>query len=454
MPMLLTHDRSSYQAAYQRFMIPLGPICLASYIDSLNLPIKIIVHDDLETVLKFKPDIIGLSCVSENFGFAQRSAQKIKEKSKSFIIIGGPHFTSLPTFLPDCFDAGVIGEGEIALEQIIKSFIEKGVSKESIKDIPGVVLKIDNNLISNPRSPQIKNLDSLPIPNRRKWAKEIGVAHMVTTRGCVYRCFFCAEPVIYSSFRAFSASRVVKEIENILENFPNVNHIRFYDDIFPVNKARMREICDLIEKKHINKKISFSCFIHAKLVDEEIVTLLKKMNFSFVQFGADSGSASVLKEIKPNTTLELNQKAIDLFYKQNLKIGLTFIVGNPSETAEDLNATYNFIVKNKEKIFDVEVSPAVTLPGTDLWKFAEKEGLIPPLEKMNWDFFRDSANLVDFDLSKYLYIALKIQPDHFISMIKKLKALVEEVHQLHGTLKFYKDNYVTIYKPASFKDLN
>ncbi|MFO1519247.1 MAG: radical SAM protein [bacterium] len=450
-PMLLTKDRSFYQASYQRFMVPLGPIALASYVESLNLPVDILVHDQIETVLHFKPDVVGISSVSENFGHAQNIAKLLKETIRPFVIIGGPHFTSMPDFLPDCFDAGVVGEGELVLGNILSKFLEKGVSKEHLKGIPGLVLKYDGQLTPPTRAPQIEKLDVLPMPHRKPWVRHLGLPHIMTTRGCVYSCFFCAEPTLFKGYRQFSPERIVEEIENILTDYPATTHVRFYDDIFPVNLRRLRELCDLMEKRKIPERASFSCFIHAKLVNEEVVSLLKRMNFIFVQFGAETGSPKLLKQIKPASSVELNQKAINLFHRHGIQIGLTFIVGTPEETPEDLKKTYQFIKKNRDKLIDVEISPAVALPGTSLWETAVKRNLIPKPEEMNWEVFRDSANLKEFDLDRYIYLADQVPPDFFLSMLHKFSKLVEEIQRLNGTEKFLRENYLAGYIPVSFR---
>jgi len=449
-PMLLTEDRSLYQATYQRFMVPLGPIALASYLESLDLPLEILVHDHIETILRFKPDVVGLSSVSENFGYAQQVARLLKEKANPFILVGGPHFTSLPEFLPECFDLGVVGEGEKTFEQVLRILLSEGHSKKHFMNIPGVVFKDDGKTIATGKAPQVQNLDALPLPDRKRWVNAQGVPHIMTTRGCVYRCFFCAEPSIFKGFRQASPARILREVEFLSEQFPAVSHIRFYDDIFPVNKKRLRELCQLFEERGINKRFSFSCFIHARLVDEEVADLLKRMNFIYVQFGAETGSPQLIKQIKPEASVDLNQKTIDLFWRKGIRVGLTLIVGTPEETEGDLQRTHEFIKKNRRKLLDVEISPAVALPGTSLWDHARKKGVIPALEKMDWDAFRDYAHLKDFNLERYIYLAEQIRPAVFVSALKKMEGLIEKIHSMNQTEQFLLENYLAGYMPVAF----
>jgi len=449
-PMLLSETRDLYQSHYQRYMTPLAPIALASYLESLELPLEILVHDKLENVLQFQPDLVGISAVSENFGFAQKIAQTLKEKINPFIIIGGPHITAWPQFLPDCFDLGVIGEGEKTLEEIVKLFLQEGPQKTLYKNIPGLVMKTEDKIFISPGRSQIENLNELPIPQRKRWVKHLGVPHIMTTRGCVYRCSFCAEPSLFKKYREFSPGHIVEEIESILQDYPETKHIRFYDDIFTVNRKRLQQLVELAQAHKIPEKISFSAFIHVKLFDDEIAQLLKKLNFLFIQFGADSGSPKILSQIKPSATLDLNQKTLNTAEKAGLKIGGSLVIGTPQENPEDLKQTLQFARKNKKKLFDLEVSPAVALPGTDLWSYAQDKNLIPSPEKINWFMFRDFAHLKNFDFDDYLYIAEQIPREFFFSHLKKFSDLIEEVHQIHGTKRFLTENYFTHYHPATF----
>lgn len=451
-PMLHSQKRPLFQAAYQRFMVPLAPLNLASYLEASNLPLEILIHDDVETILNYKPDIIAISSVSENFGHAQHTAKILKTHYNPFIIVGGPHFTSFPYFLPECFDAGGIGEGEEIMKGLIEAYLQSDLNTNSLEKVNGIVFrKNDGKLHFTPPVKGIENLDSLPIPQREKWVKHLGVPHIMTTRGCVYRCFFCAEPVIFKKYRENSAERITNEVECLLKHYPDTKHIRFFDDIFPVNRKRLRQLAELFEKKGINRHISFSCFVHAKLLNEETADLLKKMNFIFVQFGAETGSSQRIQDIKPSSSIDLNQRAIDLLNMKGIKVGLTLIAGTPQETEQDLQQTYQFIYKNRKKVFDVEVSPAVALPGTELFLQAQKKGLIPNFQTIDWDVFRDSAHLIDFDMNKYIYLAENIRPSFFNSMLTDIWALEEEIHQLHGTVDFLKENFLAGYMPVEFK---
>src|SRR5262249_24058122 len=105
-PVRVSKGRHPYQISHDHLSIPLGVIYLATYLESLSLPLEVYIHDDLNKVIEFEPDVVGLSCVSQNFGHAQHYAKRLKEELGCFVMLGGPHITNMPDLFPECFDLG------------------------------------------------------------------------------------------------------------------------------------------------------------------------------------------------------------------------------------------------------------------------------------------------------------------------------------------------------------
>jgi hypothetical protein len=70
---------------------------------------------------------------------------------------------------------------------------------------------------------------------------------------------------------------------------------------------------------------------------------------------------------------------------------------------------------------------------------------------MNWDLFRDACHLCEFDFDRYFYVAEKVPPSYFISTLKKMWGLINDIHQIHGTEKFLIQNYMAGFMPVSFR---
>lgn len=450
-PVRVAGNRPNYQITHDYLSIPLGPLYLATYLEHSDLPLEIYVHDDIDRIMAFEPDVVGLSCVSQNFGFAQKYAKRLKEESSAIVLLGGPHITSMPSLFPDCFDIGFIGEGEVSLLKVLTHFVENGFTLKGLEKIKGLLLRSEGKILQTGPTERVENLDEIPLLNRKKWVRSLGMPHMMTTRGCPYRCFFCDSPYVFRGFRGNSAEYVVREIKQLVEDFPETKYIRFYDDIFVVDRKRLRALAAIVKKDPFFKKMKFSGFVRDKLVDKEMIQLLKEINFILVQFGADSGSPGVLRQLK-ESKVEQGQNAIDLCYKAGIPLGCSFVIGSPFESLDDLKATFQFIKKNRKKIFELEINPAVVLPGTPLWSYAEKKGLIPA--NIDWEAFRDPAWLPMFDFDHYTYVAEQIPKRDFLEMVHRFQDLFEEHHAANSTVDFMKKYVVPDYIPSCYKSLN
>jgi radical SAM superfamily enzyme YgiQ (UPF0313 family) len=212
-------------------------------------------------------------------------------------------------------------------------------------------------------------------PRRAGSGKGISRAtQMLTSRGCPYQCVFCASSAFWQKIRFFSAKRVVEEIKLLYEKY-KVEEITVYDDLFPANLERLRDIVELLEKENLLGKINFICLSRVNLMDDERCRLLKKMGVDSIGLGFESGSQKVLSYLKNDTTtVEQNKKAIEVAKRYGFQVHGFFMIGSPNETKEDMLETLKFIKENP--INSVEIASVTPLPGTRLWEYAKKRGLV------------------------------------------------------------------------------
>lgn len=416
--------------------VNIGLLALEAYA-SKNSKKEIIVTDNLDSVFKIKPDLVGVSSTSENYGRATEAAKSIKAKLHIPVIIGGPHITSIPESLDPIFDAAVIGEGEETFLELINLF-------PKTEKIDGLAYWKNKKLIINKRRAPIADLDSLPMLNRKKWIKKIGLGYLMTTRGCPYKCSFCSSPVIWGGCRSFSPERVITEIKDIIDKF-GLKFFIFYDDVFTLNKKRLKAIVERLKGDEITKNTVFSCLGRINLIDTEVIKLLKMGNIQFLFFGTEFASNSLLKKYKDkNPTIEEVQKTIDLLYNEGINIRTSFIIGSPGETEKDLASTYNFIEKNKEKLFEVEINPLIAFPGTEIWEYALGKGLVD--NHMDWSRLKEYPFLPAFNASKYIYLNEKVPYVKFLDYIKKFDELYRSITFAPRNL----DKVKNYYKPTDF----
>ncbi len=359
----------------------LGPAYLASSLrQNIDASIEFkIINDNIEEELAaFKPDIVGISSVTQNYNIAKKYAEIVKRKGL-LVIVGGIHISLLPETLDKNMDVGVVGEGEETVVDVVKLIKEGKLCPDELSKVDGVVYWDGGTIKQTPRRKLIEPLDKIPLP-ARDLLHISKFAHMFSSRGCPYRCSFCSSSRFWEKTRFFSAEYVVKEIEELIEKY-GVEKITFHDDLFIADKKRLKELADLIVEKGIDKKISFWVQLRANLVDEETVKDLKRMNSANASLGLESGCPRTLEFLKgKSVTVEDNRNAVRLLKKYGFNVFAFFIIGAPYETREDILETLQFV---KESDIDTcRVFVLTPLPSTPVWDYALKRGFVS--NDMDW----------------------------------------------------------------------
>lgn len=352
---------------------------IASYLMKHGVEVNIIdelAGQDVEKELgKYKPDIVGLTATTPLAPDAYRIA-KICKSMDMVTVMGGVHASVLPDEALQYVDIVVIGEGEQAMLAIVKNGIRSGIVSR----------------------PYIKNLDDIPPPARhlmqmdyylrtreRASSGYLGfiplrakAASLTTTRGCPYSCIYCHNTWRGIPYRFNSPERVVSEIKDLINGY-KVQAIFFNEDNAFLHKPRLRRICELIKKNNID--IIWGGNSRVDDIDLDLLYMVKEAGCRQVSFGFESGSQRILNILNKKTTVEQNQRAIDLCKKVGIKINGTFMIGNPTETMEDIRATVDFIKRNEIDVLGIVIT--TPFPGTGLWSWCEKHNLIP--ENIDWN---------------------------------------------------------------------
>lgn len=401
---------------YNNLSINLGPMALEAYL-SRHSTIRADIIEDIEKVPLYKPEIVGISSVTENYGAAMKMAQKIKEKASIPVIIGGAHISTCPESLHPVFDAGIIGEGEATLLELLTGY-------PAMEQIAGLIFWKEGALNRTAPRAQIPDLDSLPHPHRAKWIESPGWPIIMTSRGCAYRCRFCSSPAIWGGYRDYSPEYVIEEIKDMISTF-RVSHIRFFDDTFTLNRKRLRKIVDMMAAEGIPSEVSFSCFSRINQLDREMMRLLLRGNIRLAIIGIETASDRVLPTLKDRGAGVLrSQLVIDMAYDMGLKLSCTVIIGSPGETERELLETYSFLSQNAEKLYEVEINPLVPLPGTEIWEYAKEKGLVG--NDMDWSRLKDYSNLLIFDPEKYIYLNEHIPREKFMGYVTGFRGLFRQ----------------------------
>lgn len=364
---------------------PLNLGYIAGYLERNEIEVKIIDQiagqDVRKEIKNYNPDIVGITATTPLAPYAYKIADECKERG-ILTVIGGVHATAVPEDASSHADIVVMGEGEIAMLDIIKEGIKSGIISR----------------------PYVKNLDEIPPPARHLMKQDFylrtkdrlgdvvshlhfvpfhaKVASIISSRGCPYACVFCHNSLRKSPLRFHSAERTVFEIKHLIEMY-GVDAIFFMDDNLLANKPRLKKICNLMKESKID--IIWGCNATSNHVDLDTLQMIKEVGCKQLVFGFESGSQRVLDYLGKHTTVEGNKKAARLCKEVGISVTVTFMVGNPTETIDDVRATQRFIEENKNYIDMYGVSITTPYPGTALWLWCKKRGLIP--QSLDWSRF-------------------------------------------------------------------
>ncbi|MFP4498658.1 MAG: B12-binding domain-containing radical SAM protein [Vulcanimicrobiota bacterium] len=404
---------------FRKFSYPLQLGYLASFILKHRPNDEIVIAEELTELLNAKPDIIGISSYSINYDTANNFAGIIKDRLNIPVILGGCHISALPETLKPVFDAAVLAEGEETFLELIQLYDQKEKFESNcLENINGLAFFKDGEITTTQPRPLIQPLSKIPPPPRNLFVVRSGTHYISTSRGCPFQCLFCAPRLIWGQARSFPANYVLKEIGEIVRNFSDsFTHLMIVDDLFVANRKRLKELRDKYVKTGLNQVIQMQGNVRSDLVDEELVQILKDLNFTTVSFGAESGSDRILEYYRKNNTVENNQKTIDLFHKYGIETIPSFIIGAPVETADDLDKTIAFIEKNHGKMFGFEVFPLIPMPGTPLWQYAIKKGIVGN----NMEWARLEPRLLGFEPDEYIFLIENISKKEFLEYVEKFK---------------------------------
>ena len=363
---------------------PLGILYLSASLKKAfpagTFEIKLVNKDIEKNLRSFRPDIVGITAVSQNFNYAIRHA-KIAHRYGLPVIVGGIHISIIPECLTEDMNIGCIGEGELTILELMTNFLEhKNFLPDKLAKINGIIFWKNGKRIKTPHRTVIREMDQIiPHPDRTLEGP-VKHAYVFSSRGCPYRCVFCASSRYWNQVRFFSPEYVFAEIENLV-NKSGAKMISFYDDLFVANKKRLHDIAILMEQSGLAKKVKFTCSCRSNMVSEDVVADLKQMGVVSVGLGLESGNPRVLNYLKGRTvTVEDNQRAVKLLTSAGIKANASFIIGSPDETETEMMDTYEFIRKSKLSFVDIYV--LTPYPGTPVWDSAKSRGLVS--DDMDW----------------------------------------------------------------------
>ncbi|UCH32248.1 MAG: cobalamin-dependent protein [Candidatus Bathyarchaeota archaeon] len=381
---------------------PLGILYIATILRREGIEVALLdqaaqgynMEQTIKWVQKEAPDMLGFSALASSGMTAARIAKRVKEYDPNITIIFGNYYATfndrrILTKYPQV-DIIIRGEGEETTKELIET-IQK---RSSLKKVKGITFRAKGKIINTPDRPLIKDVDSLPIPNRTLLDVEyhstllgaIGAPKRFTTllssRGCPYRCRFCGcQSIVHGTWRPRSVENTFTELE-LLRN-EGYRQFLFVDDSFTINQKRIIELCRKIIKERLD--IEWICEGRVNHASYELMRSMVKAGCKIIYFGIESANQRILDYYQKQITSAQSRKAVGTARKAGMDIIVgSFIVGAPTETRQEIENTLKF---SQEIPLDVPQYNILGLfPGMAIWDEAKMKGyLTKKLEEEHWE---------------------------------------------------------------------
>lgn len=391
-----------YLAAYARAAIP--------DLEFKYLPQRASKEDHLTVIEQWKPDVYALSFTSYGKFLAYELTQQARSASaKPLVVCGGAHASACPeeTLRNSEANIVVIGEGEESFVQILRAHGQSGFVNE-LKRISGIAFFDHNKFCRTPERRLIPDLDDIPFPawdlvdqndyTGVSFSKGHPNTEMIITRGCPYRCTFCANPVFRvngPSYRKRSPESIAEEVEFLYQK--GYREIFFHSDELNVQHQWSVDVCKALAGLN-HPDLFFQTNLRVAPMSEEFAYWLKQANFWMIRIGIESANLRVLKGTLKKMSLDQTEYACDLLSQNGIKVWGYFLLFQfweegaklEVESAEEIRNSQKFAFRlwRENKLHYSSWAPAMPVPGAEFYNLAVRrnmidEGYIP--SDSNWD---------------------------------------------------------------------
>jgi radical SAM superfamily enzyme YgiQ (UPF0313 family) len=380
------------------------------------------LEENLQAVLEHSsPDVVGITSYTVHVNVVRKLFEQIKEwDPRVLTVVGGHHATVAPEdFSSPDIDLIVMGEGVFTFREIVARF-ECG---DGFDGVPGVAFARNSALLKTEPAP-VADLDVFPFPDRRptaryrphyfsEWMKPL--ASIRTSKGCPYRCKFCALWKLAGGryFRR-QPEKVVEELAGLDEEF-----VFFADDESLVDAARMKTMATLIREAGIQKRYFLYGRSDTIARNPDLLELWRDVGLERVFVGLEFFRDRDLEDIHKGSTLRDNEEAVRVLQGLGIDIYASLIV-RPEFTRADFAACTQYC-----RALDLDFATfamLTPLPGTDFYQEVKEQLITHDYDCFDFvhtvlptalplkDFYREYARLYQqaIPLGKRLAILRKM----------------------------------------------
>lgn len=357
----------------------------------------------VEELVKLAPDVVGLSAMTYEAGCLHEVAKLVKQRLPLAIVVaGGPHpSVAAEDVLKDAsVDLVVRGEGEDIFADVLSGVALK---RTDWAGCLGVSWRRDGAIVHEPDRPPPANLDEMPFPawdliDHAKYHKVprggVIYAHeefatMFSSRACPWRCTYCHNSY-GKAFRERSAEHVLAEIDLLVTKY-GVKELVFMDDIFNFRPERAKKIARGIIDRGYKLALTFPNGFRGDILDEELVVLLKQAGMYRCMVAVESASPRMQKVMKKHLKIDKVRHIVDFIAKQGVMVHGAFMLGFPTETEEEMQATIDWAARSS--FHTAAFFRVIPFKGTELYTQVEHAGFNLPTDWSAYEPYQTEINL-------------------------------------------------------------
>lgn len=348
-----------------------------------------------EYVQQYRPQIIGVSCVSATYPIAAEIVRYLKKRHPELpTIIGGHHATFM--YKEVIAETGVdyVCRGEA--EQVFPALLESLEQGEPHPAIEGIVFFKDGVYHNDGRIAILEDIESIPKITRDLVAPEFSFSpKIVSSRGCPFNCSFCSISAFYGGkYRQRSVESVIADIKDYISW--GYDTFWFHDDNLTVDVNWVNSFCDKLEQEKL--KISYNCMSRVDTIVKhpDLIKRMAETGCRLISIGIESGIPEVLERMHKKINISQIMKAIKIMNRLSISHNWYMILGSGDEYDTPRHIEQNIRFFSSLPFGYVLISILTPFPGTELFSKLQAEGRI---RHYNW---------ADYDVTHCVYVPLGI----------------------------------------------
>lgn len=302
-------------------------------------------------------DLVAISTFSAQIDEAYAIADRLRARGVK-VAMGGLHVSVLPEEAKQHADYVIIGEGENVWPAVVKAAEQN--------EAPNVFRSDDFEAVDVTKLP-VPRYDLLGASKYNRFAVQ-------TSRGCPWRCDFCASTVMLQKpYRKRPVEHVVRDIRAVLEHQPDA-FIEFADDNTFVDKRWGKELCRAL----IPLGIKWFTETDISVADDpELLVLMRVAGCRQVLIGLESPTRDALDGVELHANFKSNRcagylEAVEAIQSHRITVNGCFVLGLDGHNTSAFEDVLNFAMK--AGLYDVQITTMTAFPGTPLYARLKREG--------------------------------------------------------------------------------